>query len=672
MISGSAIADTETITADHLADILRVTPQWIYQMAAEEAWEYVNGDGQAQRVEATALTPTLSQGERGNGQARRFVVERLPAEIQERILRFRYGVDEDNLNEMVQQFSINVSPRAFKDPQAAAKIRMVCECLAVPKNVRGRNGRIKEIAESYGYHVSAVYKMIKQVKQGKPLIQIGKTHGITVAGVAGRLRAWDVAAADMAVRSIMQNKREQREKLRLYAEIEASARASGWKIGTYENFCQIYRRVDQSVITYRDKGARGLREDVIPPIARDFSAYRPMECLVGDQHKADFYALDAAGEVATLELFCWLDFRTQMVWGAIAYQHYNRYTVGQALLNAVRWGLPSTVYTDWGKPEGANYITLLLDQITGLGIKTQNIRHTRAKVRHPQAKPIEGWFGRLDKNLRNEGLPGYCKRLRDTRENELQQKELKELIRRDGLLTVPELVARILDAIETWNRHNFKNRGADTGYSPLDIYRQETAVYPVTALSQDVLDYIFLPMQTGMIRRSQVKVRHEFLKKTITYYHPDLADHGGTEVTLRYNPFDISHVWIFATGKLVCRAEEWGMINPKNSDQVMDRIEKQNSLLKQIKGRYAAYAPVAAGASPIPRLHPQEREARQVRAATELRVLKTPLDDAAETVEMKAVAGDPRGYRPLEFNKTEPVRLRPLFALDWDKPVDDD
>ena len=63
-----------------------------------------------------------------------------------------------------------------------------------------------------------------------------------------------------------------------------------------------------------------------------------------------------------------MDFRTQMVWCSVAYKHYNRYTIGQALLNAVRWGLPSVLYTDWGKPEKSNYVTLLMEQLTGLGV----------------------------------------------------------------------------------------------------------------------------------------------------------------------------------------------------------------------------------------------------------------------------------------------------------------
>ena len=133
--------------------------------------------------------------------------------------------------------------------------------------------------------------------------------------------------------------------------------------------------------------------------------------------------------MATLELFCWLDVRTQLAWASIAYQHYNRYTVGHSLLNAIKWGIPSFIYTDWGKPEKSKYITSLIDQVIGLGITVEEIHHITAQGRHPQAKPIEGWFGNLDRAFKNARIPGYCKRLTDSRESELQQKELKELIR---------------------------------------------------------------------------------------------------------------------------------------------------------------------------------------------------------------------------------------------------
>jgi len=377
--------------------------------------------------------------------------------------------------------------------------------------------------------------------------------------------------------------------------------------------------------------------------------------------------------VATLELFCWLDFRTQLAWGAIAYKHYNRYTVGQALTNAVSWGMPQTVYTDWGKPEQSDYISLLLDQLTGLGIKTQDIRQVNARVRNPQAKPIEGWFGNLDRKLKNRQLPGYCKRLKDSRESELQQKDLKEQIRAGRLLSIDEMVEEIFATIEEWNNHAFKNRGPDNGKSPLEIYSEETRTYPVTTLAKDTLDYIFLPLQETVIRRSQVKVKHPWLR-TLTYYDPELANWTGREAVVRFNPFDPQSVWVFLatdthghtrTGKLICCAEEWGMINPKNKDQVMDRIALQNHLLKTIRERYRSYLPEKPT---IPRISPHDREAKQIqrtedrrrraaegeglRAVGGLRVLTTQLEAGSEEHRAKSTK---LNYRSM-YSMDQPVQ----------------
>lgn len=629
---------TETYTAKEIAGLLGITVR---------AWN--------KRAQKLGL-----KGETLNGRGdKRFALESLPPQIQEAIFRKKYNIDQDDIESMARTLSIRVPVGKLKDPNVAAKIRMVSECLAVPKGARGRKARITEIAGAHGYGVGAVYKMIRKVEAGEWLIKPTKNHGVRFSELGITLRAWDEESGRMAIEAIMNNKRNHVEKLALYNKVAAQAHEKGLRIGSYDSFLSMARRISGAVMTYRDKGVRGLREDIVPPIRRDHTAYRVMECLVGDQHKADYFAIDGNGDVVTLELFCWLDFRTQLVWPAIAYKHYNRYTVGQSLINAVRWGMPSIAYTDWGKPEESKYTTLLLEQLTGLGVKAEGIRHTRAKVRHPQAKPIESWFGWLDRNLRNAQIPGYCKRLKDSRENEIQQKDLKERIKRGDFLFISELVERVTDVIEGWNTHLFKNRGVDTGKSPLQIYNEEVKKHPVTTLSEDVLDYIFLPFQEVTVRRSQVKIRHEFLKKTLTYYHPELANHTGAEVTVRYNPFDPEAVWVFAhsakrkaQGGLICQAEEWGMINPKNMEHVRERIAKQNSLVKQVAEKYRAHTPKE---KTIPRISPHEREARQLK---EVRVLRTQLDEEIDvnTGEVLSVQGS--GFR-VQGSKER----KPLFEL---------
>jgi hypothetical protein len=428
-------------------------------------------------------------------------------------------------------------------------------------------------------------------------------------------------------------------------------------------------KIGGAIKTYRDKGRQGLRQDIIPGIRRDPTSYRPMEWLVGDQHKADYYAIDSNGKVATLEFFCWMDFRSQMVWGAIAYKHYNRYTVGLALTNAVRWGLPSVCYTDLGKPEESKYITLLIDQLTGLGIKTESIHHIKAEGRHPQAKPIEGFFGIFDRRLKNAKIPGYCKRLKDSRENELQQKQLNQWIKTNQLWSVPDMAAKLIDELGRWNKHRFKNRGEDNGRSPLEIYSEEVKRHPVATLSDDTLDYIFLPKRDLMIRRCQVSFQHEWLGKKV-YYDRALADYQGYMAEVRYNPFDPWRVWIFVERKLICEAEEWGMINPKISAQVEEKRAEQKALADQVKGIYEKYAPPT---KPVRRINRHEREARDVKKVVELRVMRTSLEESNLADSSQLIAQGGHGASALEnfrkqfhpgARKPEKTKeYKPLFKL---------
>jgi len=607
----------------------------------------------------------------GNNGSRKYYLADLPADVQNRI----YKIDDCSAADLAAKFSINVPPEKLSDPRVATKIRMLCECLAVPKKARGRNKRIRTIAESYGYNVGSAYRLIKRVKSGKPLFKEYKTPGVHFEDLNITLRAWNEASGRMAIEAIMGNRRNKVDNITLYQRVRAQALKNDHPVGTYESFCRLARQIKarrQGVITFRDKGIQGLKQDIMPAIRRDPTAYRPMECLVGDQHKADYYAFDSQGNVVTLELFCWLDFRTQLVWPAVAYKHYNRYTVGQALINAVRWGLPSQLYTDWGKPEESIYVDMLAQQLSGLGVRVEGVRRVRATPRHPQAKPIEGWFSWFDRQMRNDEVPGYCKRLRDSRENELQQKELNRLIKTGGLLPVPDMVEWMVGVIDGWNKHFFKNRGEDSGKSPLHIYNVETKQYPVTTLAEEVLDYIFLPLvgpRKPKISNCQVRFKHDWHGRC-AYYDRALADYNGCTADVRYHPFDPSCVWIFVDGKLVCQADEWGMINPKLQDEVQTKVREQKRLVNQIRDTFRAYQPPR---KPIRRINPHEREAKQLKT---VRVMKTQLEKEGEQV-AAAGGGNASLFREKfsihnQRGQTETTRLRPTFRLTMNDPLPDD
>lgn len=637
----------DTITAVELAEIYNVTPRTILYWAEQDHFGFTKSpDG-----------------------TKHYYIDSLPPNMQKDIWIYNHqNLNECAPEELVERFEIKVPSKHLNHPKIKDFVCMVCEGLAV-NNRSGRKPRITKIAEAHGYSYSRLQGLIKKVKNGEWIIAPSKNYGIVMGpeSLDITVRAWDKEVAELAINLLMNNDHNHVEKLALYDQVVFNAREMGLRYGTYESFLTIDRRISDSLKKYRDTGIRGLREDVVPAAQRDFTAYRAMECLIGDQHLADYNCLDYNGDLATLELFVWLDFRTQMAFGAVAYKHYNKYTVGQALLNAVRCGLPAQVYTDWGKPEESDYVNQLVAQLSAIGVDAKPIKRTRAKVQHPQAKPIEAWFGRLDKKLRNKQIPGYCKRLRDARENELQQKELKDLIRSGGLLGIDEITDHLFDTLEEWNDHVFKNRGVDNGKTPRQILAEETRIHPVTTLSSDVLEYIFLPEksvngnnQPLTIKRSQVKFYHEIFKRTVSYYAPELSDNNGVEVSVRYNPFDPARAWVFnqKTRALICAAEEWGMINPKNMDQVSDRIATQERLIKRIRERYTLWLPDKP--SKVRQIHPREKEARAIRQSAErmeqreeIRVMRTPLDGDIDlaTGEILQRAQGGQGYRPLIFER---------------------
>jgi len=230
--------------------------------------------------------------------------------------------------------------------------------------------------------------------------------------------------------------------------------------------------------------------------------------------------------------------------------------------------------------------------------------------------------------------------------------------------------AKLISELTRWNEHLFKNRGEDNGRSPLEIYTDEIKRFPVATLSSDTLAYIFLPKRDLMIRRSQVSFQHEWLGKKV-YYDRALADYQGMMAEVRYDPFDPWRVWIFVERKLICEAEEWGMINPKISAQVEEKRAEQKALAEQIKTLYQKYLPPKA---PVRKINRHEKEARDVKKVVELRVLETTLERDALAVQgspftvHRSRETDPltefrRQFHPGAKKPEEIKEYKPLFKL---------
>jgi hypothetical protein len=236
----------ETITVSEIAGLVGVTERAVQKWAIDQRWEFDPGS---------------------NG-TRHYYRDMLPPEIQERIFRAEHGLDEVSIEAMIERSGLTVPAAKMKHPATATKVRMVCECLAVPWNAKGRDKRIREIAESHGYNRATAYRLMRRAQAGEPIEAESRNHGWSVPGLGITLRAWDEESGRIAVETILANRRNHVEKLALYENIKERINQTGLtgstgleiksqerRVGTYSSFCGLVRRMESlSIYTMRSGG----------------------------------------------------------------------------------------------------------------------------------------------------------------------------------------------------------------------------------------------------------------------------------------------------------------------------------------------------------------------------------------------------------------------------------
>src|SRR5574343_750460 len=238
---------------------------------------------------------------------------------------------------------------------------------------------------------------------------------------------------------------------------------------------------------------------------RDLLAFESLELLVGDQHIFDWLVRDDVGNAVRPECYAWFDMRSRMWLGlALELGHYNKFTIGRALIDACRYGNPTYIYTDLGKPELSRYLAELRTNLTACRggervaaiSELRDLRlldtdepwlsaaiardtgdtgdagvaadaapdagapdagftgHRKARGRHPRSKPIEGYFAILERQLyRRLGGLGYCKKQDNPDDNLKLEQGLRADAQAGRLLHYTEFAALVAEVVNWWNSH---------------------------------------------------------------------------------------------------------------------------------------------------------------------------------------------------------------------------
>lgn len=175
------------------------------------------------------------------------------------------------------------------------------------------------------------------------------------------------------------------------------------------------------------------------------------------------------------------------------------------------------------------------------------------------------------------GLPGYSRREHSNeKENEFIQANLRKDIKGRKLLHAKEFFDIVLKVWSRWNTHVMSDQSVPEQVFLDGITRPDIIRFP-----EQVLDFIFLPAERRKVNKSLVGVTLPGFGKC-QWYSPRLSGLNGKYVEVRYNPYAPEKAYLLnaESHEMIDVAEQWKMIDPHDRNAIIDKVRRQNQILK--------------------------------------------------------------------------------------------
>jgi len=462
----------------------------------------------------------------------------------------------------------------FTDPEALQR-EMILEqqvqrAMACPQGIKSTDW-VAAIAEELGMSPRSLYRKMENMKTYGTLKPPRKKRADR-----GVVRSWDGGAEDIFRTLAMKPENRHATVKALYNRTIIEAEKYGLHVGSERTAYRIYEEMGQVAHTFRKKGWRGVENEILPPILRDYSKdLQPNDIWVGDQHTWNWFVINEfTGTIFRLQGYVWQDLRTRGITGVSLAAQYDSPTIGLALRDGILpkkdriiYGKPRCVYTDWGKPERSQYLTKF--SACGIDVReidddfeafvspfTQNdtgvydelsISTRKAIVRNSKAKLIERTFGVLEQMLADEGLKGYAG-YRAGSMTDADKEDLKRWKASGELMTVSEFAEHVFRVVAKYNTRAHRGYGM-RGLAPNDVFNAAVSkgFKPLT-LDKHQADLIFMKSARRKVSSRGVNVDGNW------FHDMDKMVHlVGSRVEIRWVPYG-DEVLVFHNGDYVCNA----------------------------------------------------------------------------------------------------------------------
>lgn len=398
----------------------------------------------------------------------------------------------------------------------------------------------------------------------------------------------------------------------LYEKLQDIAEAKGWKkIPSYQSVVRYikYLMNDEGMKNAHYLAANGTREyknKVMMKRRRDTKSLQVMEIIQGDEHTFDCWVTyrEPNGKIVPIrpKLVCWIDTRSRWIMGDVMCKDANSQILKQSLLKLIyhdAGGVPKYLYIDNGKDYTSQEM---------IGVDRKDRHNQEAKEEHFAmafddesrgfyrslgivdehiSMPYEPWTkGQIERffktvcNKFTKWLTSYTGTLTGSFTSDKVNKDIRRMAEQGQLLTIEEF-------FEQWTR--WKNtKYADWKHSELRKAQEEYRTPRSLFENGERYEKAAPPKSYCtmlMMKSDKVRVYNTGISRWGKYYNDqELAVHIGETVTIKWDPDDVSSIYVFdKNGKMICEAacEELLKFGKVGEETMQEHRRQQNAQIRR-------------------------------------------------------------------------------------------
>lgn len=360
-----------------------------------------------------------------------------------------------------------------------------------------------------------------------------------------------------------------------------------------QTFGRILAAIPRDEVTLARRGLKALKDDHMPMGIRA-KPEMVNEVWFGDHHQFDCFVLDEEGKPVRPWLTAWYDGAAGCLVGWVLCKKPNTQTIISAFNNAALHtrhspfhGIPSMVYVDNGKDyRGKLFETGFLTDVS-LGrlnssidtcsvLQLLNIDVTHALAYQGWSKPVERFFGTIE-NLYIREVPGWCGDSPEERPEDLSR-QIRLMTERGQLWTMDQLFEYLRDTVFP-AYHNRPHEGYG-GRTPLELYESLPRAREDEP-SAELLGVLKNGKATRKIRQQGISFKKEW------YWDDAMIGLVGEEVTVLYDPEDLSTITVLHDGRTLCEAavHERLLMVGEDPEKLGAHMGKQKGYINDVRTR---------------------------------------------------------------------------------------